>query len=295
MPVASLAGAERSYPGKPEPRRALAGVTLRIEPGEFVALLGPNGAGKSTLLRLLAGLDRPDSGEVHAPPRARLGVVFQKPALDPLLSVRENLELQAALFGLDRRGSRAEHAARELTLSDRLNDRVGSLSGGLARRADLARALLTDPDLLLLDEPTTGLDHEARASFLEAIDARRGRSPNLTVILSTHLMDEAARADRVVLMNEGRVVADGAPDDLRAALGRGPVLRTQSEAAAHLERPGLELTERGRGVTATGDREAIESAAAALLAAGVPFEVAPPTLGDVYLARAGRSREGAPS
>jgi len=295
MPLASLAGVERSYPGRPAPRVALAGVTLEIEAGEFVALLGPNGAGKSTLLRLLAGLDRPDSGEIHAPPRARLGVVFQKPALDRLLTVRENLALQAALFGLDRRAERAEDAAAELGIADRLGDRVGTLSGGLARRADLARAMLTDPDLLLLDEPTAGLDHAARSAFLEAIDARRERSPGLAVILSTHLMDEAERAGRVVLMSEGRVVADGAPGELRAGLGRGPLLRAGAEAAGRLDASRLEITEGPRGVTASGDDDAIEAAARALLAAGVPFEVAPPTLGDVYLARAGRALAGAES
>ncbi len=286
MPVASAASVGREYRRrKAAPVRALDDLSFSVNPGEYVALLGPNGAGKSTLLRLLAGLDRPDTGDVHTPPRADLAVVFQRPALDPLLTIRENLRLQAALYNVP---DAAAAAAERLGLTDRLNDRVATLSGGLARRADLARALLTQPKLLLLDEPTTGLDHEARAAFLDTLDAQRAADPALAIVLSTHLMDEAARATRVVMIDHGRTVADGPPDDLRGTLGGDRLLRTATDHTALLERCGLTITPDGAHVRAHGDDSVLAAAAAELTTAGASFELAPPTLGDVYLARAGR-------
>jgi len=286
MPLASLRSVTREYRRRRAATvRALDNLSLDIHPGEFVALLGPNGAGKSTLMRLLTGLDRPDSGTVDAPPRADLGVVFQRPALDPVLTVRENLKLQAAMHNV-----RADipAAAQRMGLTDRLDSRIAELSGGLARRADLARALLTNPKLLLLDEPTTGLDHEARAAFLDTLDAQRRDDHALTIVLSTHLMDEAARATRVVMIDRGRVVADGTPGALRRELGGDRVLRTASEHQEALTRHGLTIATEHAGVRASGDDASLAAAAADLARAGAAFELAPPTLGDVYLARAGR-------
>lgn len=279
-------------------RRALDGVTLRVPQGQFVALLGPNGSGKSTLLRILATLDAPSSGEIvllgeRSPAKARraLGVVFQHEALDPLLTVRENLRVQAALFGL--RGADAaqaiEAAAGSLGVADRLDDRVGTLSGGLRRRADLARALLSNPRLLLLDEPTSGLDFAARASFLDTLDALR-RERSMTVVLCTHLMDEAERTERVVMLREGSIVADDAPGALRGSLG-GAVLRAAHGACARLERFPLTLRDAGREVIASGEPDAVADAARALADEGTPFVFGPPTLGDVYLARTGAALE----
>lgn len=291
----------RVYPArrKRPARTALRGVSLRVEPASFVALLGPNGSGKSTLLRILATLDAPDSGSLlllgHDPRtgarsvRSRLGVVFQSPALDPLLTVRENLRNHGALHGLaaSRRDEAVGVAASRLGIDDRLDDRVASLSGGLVRRADLARAVLTSPALLLLDEPTTGLDPAARASFLDAIDTLR-RDTGATIVLSTHLMDEATRADRVVMLSEGEVVCDGAPADLCTALGAA-ALRLDPRDARRLGSTGLRVMTRGREVLAAGEPHAVADAASSLARDGVSFTFSPPTLADVYLAHTGRS------
>lgn len=301
----------RAFPGsRGRPARvALEALSLTVPVGEWVALLGPNGSGKSTLMRLLATADRPDDGTLEAfgdtvaagahaarRYRARLGVVFQSPGLDRLLTVRENLLAQAALHGLSGRDAadRIAHAARRLDLADRLDDRVGSLSGGLARRADLARALLHRPTLLLLDEPTAGLDHDARTRFLDTLAALRREAADagrpLTALMSTHLMDEAERADRVVMMHEGRIVADGAPAVLRASLGGSTVRSSDSASAPILERCGLSVSVAPDGgiIGRSNDSDALAAAASGLALAGLPFEVSPPTLGDAYLAATGR-------
>ncbi|MBX3351411.1 MAG: ABC transporter ATP-binding protein [Phycisphaeraceae bacterium] len=291
----------RVYPARRRSpaRTALGSVSLRVEQGAFLALLGPNGSGKSTLLRILATLDAPDSGSLAlfgAPPsgalrevRAALGVVFQRPALDPLLTVRENLVNHAALFGMragDAKAAALASAAR-LRVEDRLHDRVGTLSGGLQRRVDLARAFLSAPRLLLLDEPTTGLDPHARASFLDALETLR-RETGAAIVLSTHLMDEAERADRVVLLADGAIVGDDAPGALRASLG-GAVLRLSPQDGAPLEGLPLRVLRRDRELIASGASDDIAHAASELATRGVPFAFGPPTLGDVYSARAGRS------
>ncbi len=279
---------------------ALDGVSLRSPRGAGIALLGPNGAGKSTLLRMLNRLDRPDAGtirvlgeDVRAGGRghlAELGVVFQEPGLDGLLSVRENLELHAALSGLRRPAEACRRAAAEAGLEDRLADRVATLSGGLRRRVDLARALLTRPRVLLLDEPMAGLDPSARQTLLELLAARRDDDPDLTILLSTHLLDVAERADRVVLLAEGRVVADGAPDTLRRDLG-ATLVSAAIDDQDHLRRGGLDVrVVRGRAI-AGGDPAAVEAAALALVRAGRAVQVGPPTLADVYAAHAGGSLE----
>lgn len=284
-------------------RTALDGVGLRVEAGEWVALLGPNGSGKSTLLRMLATLEPGDAGgnlrifDAAVPGReaivrARLGVVFQKPGLDSLLTVAENLRMQGALFGLARAESaeRARRMAERLGVADRLSDRVGSLSGGLARRVDLARALLCEPDLLLLDEPTTGLDLDARRQFLGALDEIRSARPRMAIVMTTHLMDEAERAGRVLMLSEGRVVAEGSPADLRGSVG-SRVVTAEGKWREEMERNGLTVrgADDGRGVVGAGDEAAVARACEALLRYGAAFAVGPATLGDVYLARTGRT------
>lgn len=234
MPAVDLRAITATYPGAPRP--ALDRVTLTAD-RELVALLGPNGSGKSTLLRVLTGLHKPAAGERVAPTdRRRLGVVFQTPALDDLLTVRENLRLAASLCAVPTVDAkrRVTELAESIGLTDLLDQRAGRLSGGQRRRADLARALMGKPTLLVLDEPTTGLDIDARARFWRTLDDLRARE-DLTVIAATHLGDEAERADRAVLLREGRIAAEGSPDDLRAPLGQRVArldLRPGADAAA---------------------------------------------------------------
>lgn len=210
--------------------QALCGVTLQVAPGTLYGLLGPNGSGKTTLFRILTTLMPPTEGEASvfgvnttqqpAAVRNRLGVVFQDEALDENLTVRENLRFQGALYG--QHGSalqaRIEELLERLEVADRADDRVSDLSGGLRRRVDLARGLLHRPDLLLLDEPTSGLDPAARRTFWAAIQRLRD-TEGTTLLVATHLMEEAERCDRVGILADGALVADGAPDALKAELG----------------------------------------------------------------------------
>jgi ABC-2 type transport system ATP-binding protein len=212
-------------------RVALDGVTMSVARGTVHGFLGPNGSGKSTLFRLLATILPLRSGAVSvlgldlardfAAIRGRIGVVFQSPALDKKLSVRANLRYGGQLYGL--RGAELERRIDAMLevggLTARAKDRVGELSGGLRRRVEIAKGLLHRPELVLLDEPSTGLDPAARGELWRFLRAQQG----LTVLFTTHLMDEAADADDLTILDAGRVVARGAPDALRAELG-GDVL-----------------------------------------------------------------------
>lgn len=214
-------------------RTALDRVDLAVSAGERVALLGPNGAGKSTLISILATLLPPTSGHARVmgvdvvrdpfAARRRLGIVFQGPSLDRRLSVQENLRLLGRLYGLG--GGALARAVNEVLarvdLADRRRDRVSTLSGGLARRLEVARALLARPSVLLLDEPTSGLDPAARAEVWEAIEAQS--RAGTAVLYATHLGEEAERAHRVVILDQGRIVAEGDPASLKAGVG-GDVL-----------------------------------------------------------------------
>ncbi len=211
-------------------RRALAGIDLTIGRGEVFGLLGPNGGGKTTLFKVLATLTPPQAGTIavfdeslgRSPERVRhrLGVVFQHPALDGKLTVLENLRCHAALYGLGAAEgrSRAEMLLARFGLADRAGDRVETLSGGLARRVELAKGLLHGPELLLLDEPSTGLDPGARRDFFEYLLQLRDRD-GMTVVLTTHAMDEAERCDRIGFLHQGALVAVGAPTELKADIG----------------------------------------------------------------------------
>lgn len=227
-------------------REALRGVQLSIERGEIFALLGPNGGGKSTLFRILSTLVPPQSGraivlgiDLAAAPallRPRLGVVFQNPGLDPKLTVRENLVHHGHLFGLH--GARLERRIDDLLgrldLADRAGDLVEVLSGGLARRAELARGFVHSPELLLLDEPSTGLDPGARRDFFELLRELRD-GEGVTVVLTTHFIEEADRADRVAILDRGSVVAVGRPDELKRSVG-GDVVVIHAEDPERLRR-----------------------------------------------------------
>jgi ABC-2 type transport system ATP-binding protein len=225
-------------------REALRGVTLTIERGEIFALLGPNGGGKTTLFKILSTLMRAGEGSVRVlghdlrlaaeRVRPRIGVVFQNPGLDPKLTVAENLVHHGHLYGLGGAPLRARVTAvlADLDLADRAGDLVETLSGGLARRTELARGLLHAPELLLLDEPSTGLDPGARRDFAQHLRALRDRD-GVTVVLTTHHMEEAERADRVAVLHEGSLVALGTPDELKRSVG-GDVVVIEAEAPRDL-------------------------------------------------------------
>jgi len=212
------------------PRRALERVSLGVGRGEFVALLGPNGAGKTTLFQLLSGLFNADAGSIRInghdirrdpiPALAGIGVVFQQPTLDLDLTVQANLRFHARLHGMGRRaGARIHEELARLGLSERRDDLARSLSGGNRRRLELARALLHDPPVLLMDEATVGLDPASRRQLLDYVHElcrRRG----VGVLWATHLVDEAEAARRVVVLHEGKVLASASPGELRARTGQ---------------------------------------------------------------------------
>ena len=217
----------RKNPG----REALKGVDLDIASGEMLALLGPNGSGKSTLLRVLTTALVPTVGAVRvggaslqldpAAVRRQLGVVFQKPALDGKMTVGENLWASGLLYGMGRAllCYRSRQLLQAVDLADRVDERVDSLSGGMSRRVELAKALLPEPAILMLDEPTAGLDLVARQEFWRLLETLRDGG-RLTVVVSTHLLDEADRADRVAILHEGAMLVCDDPKALRRQLGR---------------------------------------------------------------------------
>ncbi len=214
-------GVAKSYGGL----RALDAVSLRVARGEFVALLGPNGAGKTTLFQLLTGLFVADAGRIHieghdiggdAPAAlACMGIVFQQPTLDLDLSVMANLRFHGRLHGITGRRL-AERSAAELArlgLSARAGDPARALSGGNRRRVELARALLHQPSLLLMDEPTVGLDPASRRDLLAyVLELRRDRG--IGILWATHLVEEVEQADRVVVLHRGQVLRQGPPQAL---------------------------------------------------------------------------------
>jgi len=232
-------------------RCALRSVDLDVRRGEILGLLGPNGGGKTTLFRVLATVCAPQQGSVRilgddpgrdlAAIRRRFGVVFQHPGLDGLLSVLENLRCHGAMYGWTGRefDERAATVLRQLRLEARAHERVATLSGGLARRVELAKGLLHRPELLLLDEPSAGLDPGARREFMDHLTHLRD-TEGLTVLLTTHTMEEAERCDRVGFVHRGEVVALGTPSELTATIGGDVVV-----IAAHdVDRMRVEVGER---------------------------------------------------
>jgi ABC-2 type transport system ATP-binding protein len=216
------------------PVRAVDGVGLTAHAGEFIALLGPNGAGKSTLFQLLSGLFLPDSGRIEVmghdmsrdavPALAELGIVFQQPTLDLELSVTANLLFHAGLHGMPRSVAKAriEEELIRLGLKDRAHDKAATLSGGNRRRVELARALLHKPRVLLMDEPTVGLDPASRADLLKLLLTMRTER-GVAILWATHLCDEVPDADRVIVLHRGKVLADTTPAKLVASAGAATI------------------------------------------------------------------------
>jgi len=211
-------------------RQALAAITFNIARGEIFGFLGPNGGGKSTLFRLLSTLVPIQSGDARIlgfdlragthTLRRKLGVVFQNPSLDGKLTVAENLAIHGNLYGL--RGARLQQRAqamlRRFDIAERAGDLAETLSGGLRRRVELAKTLLHEPELLLLDEPSTGLDPAARRDFFNLLSQLR-ETDGVTIVLTTHYMEEAERCDRIGVLDQGRLVALAQPMELKQRVG----------------------------------------------------------------------------
>ncbi|MCW2988425.1 MAG: ATP-binding cassette protein [Solirubrobacterales bacterium] len=296
--------------------RAVDGIDLRVAPGEIYGFLGPNGAGKSTTVLMLTTLLPPTAGSarvagfdiVSEGPRVRsaIGAALQEAALDPLLTGREHMRLQTALHGI----AKAEREARSNELLERVglslaaDRKVGGYSGGMKRRLDLALALAHRPRILFLDEPTTGLDIQSRTALWEEV-ARLAGDDGVTVFLTTQYLEEAdALADRVGIIDHGKIVAEGTPAALKAEIGR-PTVEAAPRDPAERERMAAVLSRfgesagaspKGVAVRLAGGESELAEVVRALDAEGIAIEhlqLHAPSLDDVFLTKTGRSLEGA--
>jgi ABC-2 type transport system ATP-binding protein len=302
MPIVAVEKLSHRYAGD---RVALRGVSLSVEAGEAFALLGPNGSGKTTLFRILSTLIPPQDGnvsidglDVRAQPdevRTRIGVVFQSPSLDKQLTAAENLRHHGHLFGL--RGealrNRMDELLARVNLADRAKEPVSRFSGGMRRRVEIAKALLTRPRVMLMDEPSTGLDPAARHDVWELLREARQRE-GVTILLTTHLMDEADDCDRVAIMNTGQIVACDTPAALKERIGGDVMTITSPQADALVrvlhEKLSIDAQADGRVVRLERPRAhelvpAVVSAAPGLVDS---VAVSKPTLEDVFLRLTGR-------
>jgi ABC-2 type transport system ATP-binding protein len=297
--------------------RAVDGIDLRVDPGEIYGFLGPNGAGKSTTVHMLTTLLPPTAGTarvagydvVKEGPKVRkaIGAALQEAALDPFLTGREHLRLQTAMHGItgDERRQRSEELLERVGLSQAADRKVKGYSGGMKRRLDLALALVHDPQILFLDEPTTGLDIQSRTALWEEV-GRLARDEGVTVFLTTQYLEEAdVLADRVGIIDHGRIVAEGTPEQLKAEVACSTVEAVPSSpdqrgaVVTVLERFGEQTTGFGPGSVAvqlSSPDGNLAEIVRALDAAGVvlsQLQVHEPTLDDVFLAKTGRHLEGA--
>jgi ABC-2 type transport system ATP-binding protein len=295
--------------------RAVDGIDLHVDPGEIYGFLGPNGAGKSTTVLMLTTLLPPTAGTarvagfdvVKEGPRVRsaIGAALQEAALDPLLTGREHMRLQTALHGLGKpeREARGSELLERVGLAHAADRKVGGYSGGMKRRLDLALALVHQPRILFLDEPTTGLDIQSRTALWEEV-ARLAAEDGVTVFLTTQYLEEAdALANRVGIIDHGHIVAEGTPAELKAEIGRPTVEAVPREEsdrermAAVLERFGEPAGSNPRGVAVRleGGESQLAEVVRALDADDIAIEhlqLHAPSLDDVFLAKTGRSLEG---
>jgi ABC-2 type transport system ATP-binding protein len=271
--------------------RAVDGVSFEVREGQCFGLLGPNGAGKSTTIEMLEGLLRPSAGEVRfrgapigAGYRERIGIQFQHTALQDFLTTRENLRFFRALY---RRGRDLEELIQACNLQDYLDRDAAQLSGGQRQRLLLAIALVNDPDLVFLDEPTTGLDPQARRNFWELVRDIKARGR--TVVLTTHYMEEAyLLCDEIGIMDHGRLIARGSPQQLLAEHFNDAVLELPAQELAGRSLPWPVAVRNGLAEIMTAD---VNGALQQLLAAGVSLaqlKIRPRTLEDLFLELTGK-------
>jgi ABC-2 type transport system ATP-binding protein len=279
------------------PIRAVDGISLEIAPGEAFGLLGPNGAGKTTTLSMIVGLVRPDAGKVEvggADPtlpatRRRIGICPQSVSLYPELTGRQNLTFFARLQGLSghRLRERVDWALEFSGLTDRANGRVSAYSGGMQRRLNLAAGLVHDPEILLCDEPTVGVDPQSRNHLYESIE--RLRDDGHTILYTTHYMEEAQRlCGRIAILDSGRVLAMGSPDELIAAHGGAATVIAE---LARAKPPGLDLPGSLEGQSLRFESSAPLAEVAKLVEKGLRFDslnIQQPDLESVFLALTGR-------
>jgi ABC-2 type transport system ATP-binding protein len=296
--------------------RAVDGIDLRVEPGEVYGFLGPNGAGKSTTVHMLTTLLPPTAGSASvaghdvltegAQVRAAIGAALQEAALDPFLTGAEHMRLQTALHGIrgDEAKRRSDALLGRVGLTQAAGRKVGGYSGGMKRRLDLALALVHDPRILFLDEPTTGLDPQSRSALWDEVQ-RLATDEGVTVFLTTQYLEEAdVLADRIAIIHNGRIVAEGTPEALKDEIGR-PTVEVIPADHADLERTRAVLTRfgeqadsspKGAAVRLTEGEGQLADVVRALDAENIGLEhlqLHAPTLDDVFLEKTGRSLEGA--
>jgi len=301
MPAVTVRNLEHRYGD----RTALGGVSFDVPTGEIFGLLGPNGSGKTTLFRILSTLLPVQSGsvvlngyDVSVDPdgvRRQIGVTFQSPSLDGKLTVRENLTHQGHLYGFSGRGlkTRMTEVMEQLRISDRGDDFTEKLSGGLKRRVEIAKCLLHAPKLLLLDEPSTGLDPGARHDLWKTLESLQ-RDQGVTILVTTHLMEEADRCSRLAILDLGRMIANGTPDELRESVG-GDSLTLLSETPDRLaklieERFQLPVQRLGSALRIERERghELLAEIATQLPGEFRSLTLGKPTLEDVFIKLTGR-------
>ena len=293
---------------------AVNGVDLQVNAGEIFGFLGPNGAGKSTVVRMLCTLLRPTSGSARvagfdvateaAQVRRVIGVALQDAAIDPIMTGRELLDLQAVLHGIARADAhrKADELLERVGLSAAAERRVGTYSGGMRRRLDLALALIHEPEVLFLDEPTTGLDPTSRVALWEEV-RRLNTDLGTTVLLTTQYLEEADQlADRIAIIDRGKIVTSGRPADLKAAVGT-PTLGIEvapgsvDAAKVVLANFGEERqVAKGLGIGLAAGAAGMADVIRALDVAGLTLEhleLTPPSLDDVFAAATGQRLEGA--
>ena len=265
-------------------------IHLQFEKGTFNAILGPNGAGKSTTISMLIGLKQPTQGEIIYEPGTKIGVVFQTSVLDEMLTVRENLIIRAKQYkGL--KPNRVSDLIDRLGLSAFQKQKYGTLSGGQKRRVDIARALLHGPDLLFLDEPTTGLDIQTRKSIWDLLYQLQ-REEGMTVVLTTHYLDEADEADQIYIVDHGKVIAQGSALDIKSQYAKN-ILKIRFKGIEQIESlktSGMSVEQQSQleyVFQPESEREAIDYLAQ-VRDRIAHFEFRPGTMDDAFIALTGR-------